>query len=84
MTGDLTNHNAESAILSDKQFRQESRLTSVDLNEEEMGVLTSFRGWNKIPSDVHSFLFHEITSKEKEIISSHAAWIETQQSVTTH
>ncbi len=27
LTGDLTNHNAKSAILSDKQIRQESRLT---------------------------------------------------------
>ncbi len=32
LIGDLTNHNAESTILSDKQTRQESRLTSVDLN----------------------------------------------------
>ncbi len=32
LTGDLTNHNAKSAILSDKQSRQESRLTSRDLN----------------------------------------------------
>ncbi len=34
LTGDLTNHNEESAILSDKQFWQERnvRLTSVDLN----------------------------------------------------
>ncbi len=31
-TGDLTNHNAKSAILSNKQTRQESRLMSVDLN----------------------------------------------------
>ncbi len=32
LIGDLINHNAESAILPDKQIRQESRLTSVDLN----------------------------------------------------
>ncbi len=32
LTGDLTNHNVVSTILSDKQTRQESRLTWVDLN----------------------------------------------------
>ncbi len=32
LAGDLTNHKAESTILSDKQTRQESRLTLVDLN----------------------------------------------------
>ncbi len=32
LTGDLTNHNGESAILSDKQTGQESRLMLVDLN----------------------------------------------------
>ncbi len=32
LTGNLTNNNAESIILPDKQIRQESRLTSVDLN----------------------------------------------------
>ncbi len=32
LTGNQTNHNAKSAILSNKQTRQESRLTSVDLN----------------------------------------------------
>ncbi len=37
------------------------------------GVLTSFRGWNKICSDVHPCLFHAITSKE-EMIGSRAAW----------
>ncbi len=42
LTGDLTNHNAESTILSDKQISQESRLTSVDLNLKNC-LLTSFR-----------------------------------------
>ncbi len=32
LTGNLINDQAESAILSDKQTRQESRLMSVDLN----------------------------------------------------
>ncbi len=32
LTGDLTNHNTESTVLSNKQIRQESRLTSLDLN----------------------------------------------------
>ncbi len=74
LTGDLTNHNPEFAILSDKQTRRESRLTLVDWTWKT--VLTSFCGWNKIPSDVHSCLFHAITSKEEEMIGSHAAWTE--------
>ncbi len=32
LTGGLTNHNAESVILSDKQISQASRLNLVDLN----------------------------------------------------
>ncbi len=40
------------------QTRQESRLTSENLRK--WCVLTSFRSWNKIPTDVHSRLFHAI------------------------
>ncbi len=32
LTGHLTNHNAESAILPDKQIRQDSRLTVENIN----------------------------------------------------
>ncbi len=60
LTGDLTNHNVEPAIF----VWQESRLTSVDLSLKN-GVFTSFCSWNKIPSDVHSCLFHAITSNIK-------------------
>ncbi len=35
-------------------------------------------------SDVHSCLFHAITSKEEEIIDSRAAWTEALRSVMTH
>ncbi len=58
LTGD---HNTESFILSDKQNRLESRLTSVGLNLKN-SVHWCFRGWNKILSDVHSCLFHAITN----------------------
>ncbi len=55
------------------------------LTLEKWCVLTSFRGWNKIHSDDRSCLFHAITSKEEEMIGSHAAWTEAlQRSVTTH
>ncbi len=50
--------------------RQENKLTLVDLN---LVCIDIFRGGNKIPSDVHSCLFHAITSKEEEMIGSHAA-----------
>ncbi len=32
LTGDLTNHNAESVILSDKQIRQKSRLIKMSIH----------------------------------------------------
>ncbi len=38
---------------------------------EKLCVLTSFSGWNKIPSDVPSCLFCAITSKEEEMIIYH-------------
>ncbi len=69
LTGDLTNHNAESALLLDKHIRQESRLTSVDFNLKNC-VLTSFPGWNKIRSDVHSCLFCALSKYER--LSFHA------------
>ncbi len=58
LTGDLTNHNAESAILPDKQIRHKS-INFGGLKLEKLCVLTSFRGWNKIhsDSDVH-FVFY--------------------------
>ncbi len=65
-------------FLSNRQIRQESRLTLVDLNLKNC-VLTSFCSWKKIPSDVHSCLFHAITSKEEERIDSCAAWTEALQ-----
>ncbi len=42
LTGDLTNHNAESAILPNKQIRQESRLTSVNFNLKKMVCIDVF------------------------------------------
>ncbi len=49
-----------------------------------MCVLTYLHGWNKIHFDGHTYLFHA-TSKEEEMIGSHAAWTEAlHQSVTTH
>ncbi len=69
-------------FLSNKQTRQESRLTSVDLNLKNC-LLTSFRSRNKIPSDVLSCLFCVITSKRWSMID--VAWTEVlQRSVTTH
>ncbi len=65
LTGDLTNHNAESAILSDKQIRQESIFTSVDLNLKTLCVLTFLRGWNKLCSDVHSCSFCALKKLDK-------------------
>ncbi len=48
---------AKSAILSEKQTRQESRLMWVDFNlKKKWCVLMSFRSGNKTPSDVHSCL----------------------------
>ncbi len=70
LTGDLTNHQAESALLSDKH-----RLTSVDLTWKMLCVLMSFCGWNKMPPDVHSCLFHALSKYEK-MIGLHAAWTE--------
>ncbi len=82
LTGDLTNHNTESAILSDKQIRQENRLSSVDL---KMVCIDVFPRLNKIRSDVHSCLFHALSKCEKTIDSRAAAWTEAiQPSVTTH
>ncbi len=70
LTGDPTNHKEEYSILSDKQNRQANRLTMVDLNLENV-LLTSFRDWNKIPSNVHLCLFHAL-SKYENTIGSHA------------
>ncbi len=50
LTGDPTNHKPESAK---KQTRQDSRFT----NMNKWHVLTSFCGWIKTASDVHSCLF---------------------------
>ncbi len=73
MTGDLTNHNSESAILSVKQTRKESRLTSVDLNlKNGMYCLSVVEMRYEIPSDVHSCLFHVITSKKEDMVGSRA------------
>ncbi len=47
------------AAVSQAQIRQESRLTSVDLNLKN-GV---FPSWNKIRSDVHSCSFHALYEK---------------------
>ncbi len=68
LTGDLTNHNTESAILSVKQTRQESKLTSGGLELEKWCVLMSFCSWNKIISDVHSCLFRVLSKYEKMIV----------------
>ncbi len=62
------------AAESQSQIRQESRLTSVDLNLKN-GV---FHGWNKIHSDVHSCSFHALSKYEKTI-GSRAAWPEAIQ-----
>ncbi len=56
-------------------FRQENRLTSVDLTWKMLCVLMSFCGWNKMPPDVHSCLFHAL-SKYKKMIGLYAAWTE--------
>jgi len=50
-------------FLSNKQTRQESTLMLVYLSLK-LCVLTSFQGWKKIPSGVHSCLFHAISSKK--------------------
>ncbi len=55
-------------FLSDKQTREKRKLTTVCLTI--WCVLTSFCSWNRTPSDVNSYLFHTITSKEEEMISS--------------
>ncbi len=65
LTRDLTNNNAESAILPDKQIRQESRLTSVDLNLKK-----SY--WRLLVVEikyivVHSCLFRALSKYEKTI-----------------
>ncbi len=62
-------------FLSNKQTRQE-RLTSVDSNLKN-GVY--WPRWNKIPSDVHSCLFHAKTGEVEEMIGSCAAWSEVLQ-----
>ncbi len=54
-------------------FRQENRLTWVDLTWKMLCVLMSFSGWNKMPSDVHSCLFHALNKYEK-MIGLHGAW----------
>ncbi len=74
LKGDLTNHNDKSAILPDKQIRQDSRLTSVDLN------LKMFVYWClsmvkiKYISDVHPCLFHVLNKYEKTNGSFRLRW----------
>ncbi len=76
LTGNLTSHNAESAIfVQQTNNRQESRLTLVDLNLVK-NVSDVFPRLKQDTFDVHSCLFHAITSKEEEMISSHTAWTE--------
>ncbi len=53
LTGDLTNHNTESTILSVKQIKQESRLTSVDLNFEKCCVLTCIDTQNSLATTIN-------------------------------
>ncbi len=86
LIGDMTNHKVESAILCNKQTRQESYSIVSKLKLEKRCVLTSCCGWNNIPSDVHSCLFYTVTSsKEEEMIFLCGTWTEAlQQSVTTH
>ncbi len=65
LTGDLTNHNTESAILSDKQTRQERRLILVDLSLKNSVYWCLSTVKNKIASDVRSCLFCAMTIKRK-------------------
>ncbi len=83
LTGDLTNQNAESAISHDKQIRQESRLTSVDLN------LKNIVYWRLSAVEIKktflcSFMFISCFMYIWKDNRSRAAWIEALQlSVTT-
>ncbi len=84
LIGDLINHNAESAILPDKQIRQESRLTSVDLNFKNcVYCRLSTVEIKYVLIFIHVYFM--LLSKYEKMIGSCAAWTEVLQwSVTTH
>ncbi len=80
LTGDLTNHNAESPIFVQKTNQTGGQINIGGLElEKYVRALMSFCDLNKIPSDVHACLFCTLSKYEK-IISSHAAWTEALQS----
>ncbi len=83
LAGDLTNPNA--AILSNKQIRQESRLTLVNLNLKN-GVYWRLSAVKikHLLMFIHVYLIHAVSKYEK-MMGSCATWTEPlQRSVTTH